>query len=189
MRRKRLPAKAHRLRTKTIQKIALQEKIGAPSAQRAARAPAIPPSAGRLGPKTAPAKAAALVHTNAAAANVLVLATAAALSIANKPHNKASFLADKNLVDSLCGVAPMADAGLISTFHPGDKGFASYRCKDVNITFSGPRFSKGIARPTPTLNRECGGSPRNNRATRPDEDIVLRHRRSLLHISTTPCRP
>ena len=53
-------------------------------------------------------------------------------------HNKASVLADNNLVDSLCGVAPMADAGLISIFHQGNEGFAAYCREDVNITFSAP---------------------------------------------------
>ena len=54
------------------------------------------------------------------------------------PNNKASVLADSNLVDSLCGVAPLADAGLISIFHPGDKGFASYRRQDVDSAFTAP---------------------------------------------------
>ena len=59
-------------------------------------------------------------------------------------YNKASVLADNNLVDSLCGVAPMADAGLISIFHPGNESFASYCYEDVTITFSGPPVIEGF---------------------------------------------
>ena len=37
----------------------------------------------------------------------------------------------------------MVDAGLISIFHPGDEGFASYHCEDVIITFSAPLVVEG----------------------------------------------
>ena len=74
------------MRTKNIQNIVLQQKFGAPRAQRAASArpnPA-PPSASRPRPMKAAAKAAALVRTNAAAANVLIFVAAAALSVATR---------------------------------------------------------------------------------------------------------
>jgi len=37
-------------------------------------------------------------------------------------HSKASVLENNKLVDSLCGIAPLADSGLISIFHPDEGG-------------------------------------------------------------------
>ena len=52
--------------------------------------------------------------------------------------NQGSVLKSGDLVDSLCGIKPMADSGLISIFHPGEEGFAAYRREDVTITYLAP---------------------------------------------------
>ena len=56
-------------------------------------------------------------------------------------HNKSNVIRDRTLVDSLCGIKPMADAGLISIFHPGNEGFTSYQRDDINITYLAPSMS------------------------------------------------
>ena len=79
-------AKTQRRRTKSIQNIILQERIGAPHAQRVTSSCPNPtsPSASYLRPIKAAKKAAALVRTNATATNVLFFAAAAALSVATR---------------------------------------------------------------------------------------------------------
>ena len=97
-------------------------------------------------PNTGPSDATVQVasgHINSAINNTIV-----PLNLG--PHDKASVLENDKLMDSLCSIAPMADAGFISIFHPGDKGFTSYQRKDVKITFSGPPVVEGYRETTPT---------------------------------------
>ena len=103
------------------------------------------------------------------------------------PHAKTSILGDNKLMNSLCGIAPMADAGLISIFHPDDKGFASCHWEDVNITYSAPPQSlKTTKRLSQRQSYECGGSPSRNHAT--SCNTATQRRQSTPTILITPCR-
>ena len=48
--------------------------------------------------------------------------------------DNASVMRDSQFVESLYGINKLADAGLITIFHPGEGGVAAYRREDVNIT-------------------------------------------------------
>ena len=64
-------------------------------------------------------------------------------------YSKSNVFKDKTLVDSLCGIKSMADAGLISIFHPGNKGFMLYQQDDINITYLAPPVIKGYRETEP----------------------------------------
>ena len=80
-------------------------------------------------------------------------------------HNKSTVLKDGTLVDLLCGTKPIADAGLISIFHPGNEGFTSYQQDDVNITYLAPPVIEGYRETEPggtNLWRIPVAQPRHN---------------------------
>ena len=103
-------------------------------------------------------------------------------------RNKSNVFKDGTLVDLLCNIKPMADAGLISIFHPGNEGFTSYQ-RPMSTSLILRRQS---SKDTKKTNREAQTSGKlllHNPAITFVQDTALPSKHWPQTTSTMTCRP